>query len=263
MTAPAEVRSGVPAVREDANGNGAIATGDHQPASIQSLLELAIEKGAGVEALERLVALQERMEAREAAKEFARALSAFRANCPTIYKDKKITVTRRDGGSYSFMTAPLDRIAAVIDAPLAAEGLSYNWDRKMEGSLLVSVCTLRHLNGHTATSAFPCPTSSNNPGMSDQQKFAGAATFADRKSLAAVLGIVTAEEEDAEATRAMDPTPINEDKAILLDDLVGETKTDLARFLKHFGIKALKDLPAAQYDEALAVLNEKKQRRAR
>lgn len=236
----------LPALQTDANGN--------IPPS--QLIMQGIERGLSAETMRELVALQHQLEDRNAAKEFARALARFKAKCPTIYKDKKITVTRRDGGSYSFMTAPLDRIAEVINGPLEEEGFSYYWDRKMEGNLMHSICHLVHVDGHERVSTFPIPTASANPGMSDQQKFAGAATFADRKSLAAVIGLVAADEGEEDDARQVDPTPVSEDQATYLDDRITETGANRKKFLAHFEVESVDKLPAARYDEAVTALNQ-------
>ena len=45
-----------------------------------AMLQVAVEKGASVEQLERLMALQERWEANEAKKEFVAAMTRFKEN---------------------------------------------------------------------------------------------------------------------------------------------------------------------------------------
>jgi hypothetical protein len=243
----------VPTIHADENGN-------FSPAQ---LIMAAIERGIPAEALERLVGLQERMEARAAAKEFAQAVAAFKASCPPIFKSKLVEIEKRDGTKYSYTFAPLEEILPVVEPHLTANGLSIKWDRRVEASgLLTSVCTLKHLNGHFETSSFTLPTENANPGMTVQQKYAGAATFADRKSLQAVLGIV-AGDEDKVATQAVDPTPISEDQATVIEDLLrARTKGKPAakaesvrkRFLKYLDVDSIDKIRAVDYDVAVAAL---------
>ena len=60
------------------------------PPDINRLMAIALSQGeGGVAALEKLVALQERMEDRDAEKAFARAMLAFQNACPIIAKVKE------------------------------------------------------------------------------------------------------------------------------------------------------------------------------
>ena len=63
---------------------------------ISRLLQTAIEKEIPVEALEKIVALHERVADREAAKEFASAMALFQSECPPIPK-KSTAVVKKDG----------------------------------------------------------------------------------------------------------------------------------------------------------------------
>lgn len=246
-------RAAVVALQADENGN----------ISPAQLIMAAIERNIPPESIEKLVALQERMEARSAAKEFAQAVAKFRLECPAVFKSKVVEIEKRDGGTYGYSYAPLEDIVVVIDPHLTNNGLSYKWDRRVEKpGFMTSICTLRHLNGHSETSSFELPTESSNPGMSIQQKYGGAATFADRKTLQAVLGIVAGDEDKA-ATQAVDPTPISEDQAIVITDLLRDrTKGKPAakvesirkRFLKYLEVESIEKIRAADYEVAVAAL---------
>ena len=54
----------------------------------QQLLQIAVEKGAELDKLERLMDLQERWQANEAQKAFNEALAGFQRDCPKIEKTK-------------------------------------------------------------------------------------------------------------------------------------------------------------------------------
>ena len=55
------------------------------------LITLAIEKGADLDKLEKVLAIQERYEANQARKAYHKAMSEFKANPPTIDKDKSVS----------------------------------------------------------------------------------------------------------------------------------------------------------------------------
>ncbi len=236
---------------------------EHGNVSPSQLIMAAIDRGIPPESLEKLVALQERMEARAASKEFAAAVAKFKLECPPIFKSRVVEIEKRDGGKYGYSFAPLEEIVEVIDPHLRNNGLSYKWDRRCEKpGFMTSICTLRHLNGHSETSSFELPTESNNPGMSIQQKYGGAATFADRKTLQAVLGIVAGDEDKA-VTQAIDPTPVTKDQALVIEELLRartkgkpavKAESIRARFLKYLDVKSIPEIRAADYDVAVAAL---------
>ena len=64
-----------------------------------AMLQLAIEKGAGLEQLEKLMALQERWEANEARKAFVAAKAAFKQEPLRITKNKTVSFGRGGGGT--------------------------------------------------------------------------------------------------------------------------------------------------------------------
>lgn len=258
-----KVKTGAVTVRKPGDNGDLQAITAGGVGSIQQLLQLAIERGAGVEALEKLVGLHERVTAREAALEFARQLADFQAKCPPIGKTKTAKIVTKGGGSYSYQYAPLEEIVRTVKPLLVARGFSYGWDAKVDerGQMLTCTCTLRHINGHRESSGFSLPVE-NPSAMSPQQKVGAALTFSQRYSLVAVLGLNTTEEDSDGVAREIDPTPINPDQLLELDDLVAESGTDRARFLKYLAIDALENLPAARYTEAKAALLQKGRKRA-
>lgn len=226
--------------------------------SVTQLLHAAIQKGATAADLKELVALHERIADREAAEAFARAMAEFQAECPAIHQGSTAKIATKGGGSYSFTYAELEDIVEVVRPIAARHGFSFTWESVSEGGMLTTICIVRHKLGASSRTPFTVPIE-NPSAMNPQQKSGAALTFAQRRTLLLAFGIVTTETDPA-SVRAVDPTPINDDQFTTLQDLLHETKTDSVRFLKHFDIETLPDLPAARYAEAVATLNEKKRR---
>jgi ERF superfamily len=226
--------------------------------SITELLYMAVEKGTPVAELKELVALHEQMGKREALQEFAAAMAAFQAECPPIKKSSTAKVATRSGTEYSFTYAELDEIARTINPIAAKHGLSYTWDAKVEGNQLTCVCTVRHTAGHSNSASLSLPVE-NPSAMSPQQKVGAALTFAQRKTVCSVFGLVTSDDEPQVA--AADKTPINDDQLTVIEDLVTESGANLPRFLKYFDIETLATLPATEYDRAVKVLRETQEKR--
>jgi uncharacterized protein YndB with AHSA1/START domain len=242
-----QVREHAPAALATTQDNGA--------GSITALLHLAVEKGTPVAELSKLVDLHERMEARQSTKDFADAMARFQAECPSIKKASTAKIVTNGGATFDYTYAELDEIARTVNPILAKHGLSYTWDTSADEKMLTVVCTVRHNNGHSITSSFVLPVESKSA-MSAQQKYGAAQTFAQRKSLSAVLGITTTDDDtDGGATTTV---KITEDQATELGDLMKETNTQPSRFLKYLKVASLTDLPASDYAHAKTTLERKK-----
>jgi hypothetical protein len=232
---------------------------DNLPASRNAeeplaILRLAVEKGIDAESLERLCALAEHREDRQAAREFADALRTFQERCPPIQKAAEGGGASRKGGGFAFKYAKLDAIDRIVRPILADLGLSYSWDAELtESGLMRTTCTLRHVNGHRETSSFVCPTSSASPGMSDQHKYGGATTFGRRVTLTAVLGLTTTEED----TGGFDPVPITQKQAADLECLVAEVGANEEKFLRWLNVEKYEDISAERFNEAIRMLRAK------
>lgn len=222
--------------------------------SITELLRIAVEKGTPVEQLEKLVDLHERMELRQARAEFSQAMAAFQAECPSIKKASKAEIVTKAGGRFGYTYAELDEIARTINPIMAKHGLSYSWDSSVDKDILTCVCTVRHIAGHSITSTFTLPTESSSA-MSPQQKMGAALTFAQRKSLASVMGLTTTD-EDTDGAEKSDPETITDDQVTVIEDLVREAKVGLPRYLKYMNVASLSDIRAADYKSAVVRLEQ-------
>lgn len=223
---------------------------------IGSLMKQAIEKGPdGVAALERLVDLRIKVEERDARKAFNTALMDFQQECPPIRCNRVGKNTSRDkGSSFEYPYADLNQIVTTVRPLLVKHGLSFKHDSKPAGQGLLEVlCTLKHIQGHFEVASFPCPTSSN-AGMSDQQKYASALTFARRQSLIQVLGLTTT---DKDADGGEPPEPITEAQANTIEEWLSkchDPAKERALFLNYLKVGAVGEIPAHKFEKALSDL---------
>jgi hypothetical protein len=232
-----------------------------QTPSVAQLLQLAVQQLGGegaasaVEALEKLVALHERVEANRAAGEFAKAMAEFQQRCPSIPKTSTAKIATAGGSSYSYKYAELDQIASVVGPILSDLGVSYSWDSDVVGDVLKCSCTIRHSNGHTVTSTFSCPTDTK-AAMSGAQKFGAALTYARRQSLIQVLGLTTCDPDDDGATQAS-VTKIDRNQAANIESLMSEVGADRAKFLHYMGVASIEDIPVSGFQKAVNSLQAK------
>lgn len=224
-----------------------------EPVGIEAILKLAIDREVPVESLERLVALHERVTERAAASEFNRALAAFQAECPSVPRSSRATITTKSGGQYGYSYAELDTIAKTVRPILERHGLSYTWDSVLEPNGLVRcTCTVRHVAGHSQSASFSAPTESSSA-MSGAQKHAAALTFARRQSLIQVLGLTTCDPDTDGASEER----VSEEQALQINDLVQESKANLQAFLQYMKASSIDDIRARDYLKAVEGLRAK------
>lgn len=159
------------------------------------ILQRAVDSGASPEAVEKLVELYERLEARQAKKAFNEAMSAFQEECPVIEKQKDVRNSKKKGGGLRYKYAPLDDIVKQVREPLRKCGLSYTIDTVVEEGWVTSKCKVTHVLGHSETTEFKVPIDWDAY-MNDQQKYASAQTFSKRYAFCNSLGILTGDEDD-------------------------------------------------------------------
>jgi hypothetical protein len=162
--------------------------------NIEALIEKAVDTKSAVEVVKELRAmfLDDQRRAAEAA--FNEALSAFQAECPVINKGKTVT-DRSNAKLYSY--APIEKIEEVIRPVERAHGFSHTFDQDVNSQpgWVISKCIVTHKDGHQRVTISKFPLGSKTSIMSDTQVYAGALTFANRRTLANAYGLVIAGED--------------------------------------------------------------------
>ena len=159
---------------------------------IISLIAQAVDKGAAVETMEKLMTLQELWEKNQAKKAFDEALSNLQKNLPVIQKTKK--VLNKDGRTIRYQYAPIESIIEQIKELLANNNLSYKWEVENKEGFIKATSVITHIMGHSEASSFEVPIDKEGF-MTAPQKYASALTFAKRYAFCNALGIATADED--------------------------------------------------------------------
>jgi ERF superfamily len=222
----------------------------------QALLAAAIDKGASVETLERLVALAKDMRQVSAREAFFRAKAEFQKRCPPITKSKTARITsRRTGSTYSYNYAPLDEIIAKVDPLLSELGLSKSWKQRPEKDGVSANCVLSHEMGHEEESGFiTMPYGTADERMNPAQLVGSALTYARRYSLLAILGLAPEDDDDAQGSGNHKPTrDAQKERAVASPSAIGAVQhprsDEPARERPSFTIE-----DAAEPDEAASLL---------
>lgn len=149
------------------------------------LLAMAINQGADLDKLERLMALQERWEATEARKAYDAAFAAFKAEAVTIIKNRKVTDGPLKGKGY----AELFAVVNAITPALSRHGLSSSWKlTKDEPQWIEVTCTLKHTGGHTESVSMGGPPDAGGAKNAIQAR-ASTVSYLERYTLKAITGL--------------------------------------------------------------------------
>ena len=223
------------------------------------ILQRAVERGADIDQLTKLMDLQERWERNEAKKAFVAALGAFKADPPKIVKNKHVSFGGGGRGGTEYDHATLDRVCEVIGKALAEHGLSHTWKMKQGENALVTVtCTLTHQLGHseeTSLSAMPDNSGSKNP----IQAVGSTVTYLQRYTLLAATGLAAGDMDDD--GKGGGGGLIDAEQKDHLVALLKETGADVPRFLAWLGVASLDELPAADFDKARRGLEAKRSKK--
>jgi len=156
------------------------------------LLQMAVEQGADLDRLERLMALQERWEATEARKAYDAAFAAFKAEAVQIVRNKDVTAGPLSGKSY----AELFSVVNAVTPALSRQGLSSSWKiTKDESQWLEVTCTLRHIGGHSESVSMGGPPDTGGAKNAIQAR-ASTVSYLERYTLKAITGVAEGGEDD-------------------------------------------------------------------
>lgn len=203
-----------------------------------NLIETAIRSNVSVEQLEKLMAMQERWEAKKSRKEFFAALAKFQSKCPVIEKKGKAAFdsTKAGGGKVKYNYATLDAIIDQIKEPLKENGLTYRWEFAEDAATIVVTCVITHKAGHEEKTTFSAAHDITGAKNAIQSK-GSTLTYLQRYTLIGALGIATGE-EDIDGAQASDSTTIHPaiqeliDKCDTTDELglIWDDRVDLQKF---------------------------------
>lgn len=244
----------------------AVATIEQQAPAVaitpMQMLQVAVEQGADLDKLQKLMDLQERWETNEAKKAFVAALNEFKKDPPAIIKNKHVSFSGRGGGA-EYDHATLDHVSGEIGKALSDHGLTHRWEveqGKDANDVRITVtCVLTHEKGHSErVSMWALPDDSG--AKNRIQAIGSTVTYLQRYTLLAATGLAAGPDDDGEAAGAGE-TITAEQKAALIA-LFKETGADTGRFLAYMGVASLDMLPASRFNDAKTALERKRKQAA-
>jgi hypothetical protein len=206
-----------------------------------ALVSMAIERGTGVEQLEKLMALNTQWEAAQAKRVYLESKTLFQSALPVIKKLKTAKFPTKSGGTMNYSYASLDDIAESIKPYLQQFGFSYRWDQTFNDGAIRVRCVLTHQGGHSESCEMVGGADASGT-KNALQAIASGTTYMRRYTLTGVLGIATAD-EDIDARLPEEPTESSDLNAILHAD-EGKDRADAISF-KIFEASSMAELKMA------------------
>ena len=161
---------------------------DQVPAnSPMGMMMAAMQQGASLDQVEKMMDLQERWEQREAEKTFNDALAAFKAEAVEIIKRRTVDFNTAKGRTH-YKHAELSDVVEAVGPALSKHGFAWNWKTEQDNSIIRVTCTLKHRQGHSdSVSLQAAPDQSGN--KNSIQAIASTVTYLQRHTLKAITGV--------------------------------------------------------------------------
>lgn len=163
-----------------------------QNAGPAAMMLQAMQQGASLDQVERLMELQERWERREAEKAFNAAFAAFRGEDMHVAKDKERTSGPLQGQKY----ATLHSFVKATRAALSRHGFGVRWSvTRDEADWIEVTCILKHALGHSETVSMGGPPDAG-PARNILQARHSTVSYLERYTLKAICGVTEGDEDD-------------------------------------------------------------------
>jgi hypothetical protein len=202
------------------------------------MLARAVQSGADLDMIEKLMNLQERWEASNARKAFEESLAKAKGEIPVII--------RNASGHNSKKYADFAAIAKVIDPILARHGLSYRFRTMQTDKISVTCVLFGHGHSEETTLSGPADASGSKNAI---QAIGSTLTYLQRYSLVQALGLAAAEDDDGKAVAGV--PLITQEQADTLRDLIEVHGKNRAVFLKWAKVERIEDIRADYYQSCV------------
>lgn len=219
------------------------------------LLRIAIEKGASMDQLEKLMDLQERYQANQARKAYVLAMTEFKQNPPEIFKRTNVSF-----GTTNYNFANLGDVCKDIVSALAVHGFSHSWQMaQLDSGKIEVTCIITHAMGHSEATRLNSAADQSG-GKNSIQAIASAVTYLQRYTLLGAVGLATKEMDDDGHSADLDL--VTPDQIGQLESLILKSGAERQQFLKFLKVESLGDLPAKSFQKAIAGLEAKLAKKA-
>ena len=180
---------------------------DTSPAAI---MMNALERGADLSQIERMMNLQQQWLRQEAEKAYNLALADFKAENIKIAKNKLVDFETRTGRT-TYMHAELAQVVDAVGPALSRHGFGWSWKPEQSNGLIRVSCILRHRLGHQESVTLEARADESG-GKNAIQAIVSTTTYLSRHTLKLITGTAESGEDDdgAEGSREASPTVLEQ-----------------------------------------------------
>jgi hypothetical protein len=222
---------------------------------IQVIERAARDPNIDIDKMERLLAMQERIVARDAETRFNVAMTAAQGEMGAISADAMNPQTHSKYASY----AKLDKVLRPI---YIRHGFALSFDEgEAPAGFVLVLCRVSHSAGHTRSYRKLMPADGKGAKGGDVMTLthaSGAAmTYGMRYLLKGIFNVAVGE-EDTDGNSLTKVDLVSEEQIAALKKLAAEVGADMPKFLRYAKIESLDQIPAANYAAAVEMLETKR-----
>lgn len=237
-----------------------------QPATLLgAIVNASRDPAIDVAKLQALMAMQERLEERQAEREFTMAYARLSGRLPRVKKNGTIKLGKdKAGAEMEVPFAKWEDMDKIIRPLMAAEGFSLSFNsaaRAETGGGLVITGYLMHTHGHSREAQIPLPLDTG-PGRNNLQAMGSTLSYGKRYCAEMLLNLVREGADDDGNTSDNMALISDEQKAELVDlmkEVLGLLKSPekfQPRLFQRFKITSLDDLPQSAFRDVKGAIVE-------
>lgn len=166
---------------------------DQETSMLSTINRLALDPRCDMDKLERLIALQERMEAKLALEAFNASFAQMQCEMPSVEKRTENTHTKK-------MYADLDDINYAVRPVMAKYGFGVSFKILTQDKIITVTGILMHKNGHREETSMDLPRD-DGAGRSNVQAVGSTTTYGKRYVMCALLNITSGDDNDNDGYR--------------------------------------------------------------
>ena len=225
-------------------------------AMISVIERAAHSKDVDVEKMERLLAMQERILARDAVMQFNAAMAEMQSELPSITERGQIKVNNQVRSTY----ATFEDINDAVKPILQRHGFAMTFRTEVKDGQITVTGVLMHRAGHREETSLPLPSDTSGS-KNTVQAIGSSVSYGKRYVMSALLNITTRGEDDD--GQAAGTEYITDSQAADLNALLDEVKADKGAFCRYFNVESVEKLPAKVYKQAVAMTEAKRKKPAK
>ncbi|MBV8895502.1 MAG: ERF family protein [Acidobacteriaceae bacterium] len=226
------------------------------------IIKAAQDPKTDVEKLERLMALYERQSSQVAERAFNEALAEAQAEMPRVQRNSRNNQTNSN-------YATLDKVNQIIGPIVAKHGFSLSFgtaDCPRDGYYRITCKVAKggYSRDYQADLPIDAAGMAGKINKTATHAFGSTMSYGRRYLLMMIFNISTTDDDDGNAAGVAAIEYHNGQETISdaerehLAHLIGEVGADLEKFCRYMKVDSLADLPAHQFDRAVAALAAKK-----